>query len=90
MTHATLREADCLFLPRGWHHHVFSVPDPHSGSNIAVNIWTFRRGDAAAGVRLGGVQRLAEEGLRKVEAASPLSPVETVQMQTVHPLGATG
>jgi len=32
---ATLRAGDCLFLPRGWIHHVYSFPE----RNLAVNMW---------------------------------------------------
>ena len=61
MTHAELQQSDCLFLPRGWHHHVFSEADPISGSNVAVNIWV--HGGEASGVLLEDVQRLAAIGL---------------------------
>jgi tetratricopeptide (TPR) repeat protein len=36
-----LRPADCLFLPSGWHHHVFSEADADDGYNLATNMWVW-------------------------------------------------
>jgi tetratricopeptide (TPR) repeat protein len=33
---------DCLFLPRNWHHHVFSEADGATGYNLAINLWVDR------------------------------------------------
>ena len=39
---ATLHADDCLFLPNGWHHHVFSEADASAGYNLALNLWILR------------------------------------------------
>ena len=41
-SYARLQPADCLYLPRGWHHHVFSEADMDSGYNLALNLWISR------------------------------------------------
>ena len=38
----TVAAGDCLYLPRRWHHHVFTEADPDEGFNAAVNIWIDR------------------------------------------------
>ena len=38
---------DCLYLPRGVHHHVFSEADAEAGFNLAINIWVYRPGEGA-------------------------------------------
>ena len=41
-TYAELNPSDCLYLPRMWHHHVFSVADRTTGYNLAINMWIDR------------------------------------------------
>ena len=41
-TYAELNPSDCLYLPRMWHHHVFSVADGTTGYNLAINMWIDR------------------------------------------------
>lgn len=45
---ASLEPGDCLYLPRHWHHHVFSEADPEEGFNLALNIWANREETLAA------------------------------------------
>ena len=45
---ASLEPGDCLYLPRHWHHHVFSEADPEEGFNLALNIWANREEPLAA------------------------------------------
>ena len=40
--YAALGPADCLYLPSGWHHHVFSEADAGGGYNLALNLWISR------------------------------------------------
>ena len=42
-SYAMVEESDCLYLPNGWHHHVFSEADPVGGYNLALNIWVDRQ-----------------------------------------------
>ncbi len=39
---ARLGPSDCLYLPNGWHHHVFSEADGTAGYNLAINLWIDR------------------------------------------------
>jgi len=41
-SYAALRPSDCLYLPSGWHHHVFSEADAAGGYNLALNLWVSR------------------------------------------------
>ena len=52
-SYAELRTSDCLYLPNGWHHHVFSEADLDAGYNLAINIWVHREETLAS--RLSGV-----------------------------------
>ena len=36
---ASLQKGDCLYLPVGWYHHVYSPP----GRNLAINLWWKRQ-----------------------------------------------
>ena len=47
-SYAELHASDCLYLPHGWHHHVFSEADPSGGYNLALNVWISRE-DTASG-----------------------------------------
>jgi len=38
-SYAQLHAGDCLYLPRGHHHHVFSEADAQLGFHLAVNLW---------------------------------------------------
>ena len=40
-----VQPGDCLYLPRGFHHHVFSEADADEGFNAAINIWVHRDGE---------------------------------------------
>lgn len=40
--YAELRPTDCLYLPDGWPHHVFSEADADAGFNLAINVWVSR------------------------------------------------
>jgi len=46
-SYASLGPADCLYLPNGWHHHVFSEADTDSGYNLALNLWISREATLA-------------------------------------------
>ena len=41
-----VQPGDCLYLPRGFHHHVFSEADAEEGFNAAINIWVHRDGES--------------------------------------------
>ena len=41
-SYAALSPSDCLYLPNGWHHHVFSEADTDAGYNLAINLWIDR------------------------------------------------
>ena len=43
-----MQPGDCLYLPQGVHHHVFSEADPTLGFNLAINIWVYRPGEGVA------------------------------------------
>lgn len=45
--YAALGPSDCLYLPSGWHHHVFSEADPEGGFNLALNLWISREATVA-------------------------------------------
>ena len=47
-TSCTVQPGDCLYLPQGVHHHVFSEPDATLGFNLAINIWVYRPGEGNA------------------------------------------
>ena len=38
-SYASLGPSDCLYIPSGWHHHVFSEADTSGGYNLALNLW---------------------------------------------------
>ena len=46
-SYASLEPSDCLYIPNGWHHHVFSEADASGGYNLALNLWVSR--DATLG-----------------------------------------
>ena len=54
---------DCLYLPRGVHHHVFSEADADDGFNLALNVWIDREATvgppAADDVRLPTLEQVA-------------------------------
>lgn len=67
-TYAEIHAGDCLYLPRGHHHHVFSEADPDLGFHLGVNLWfsreaTLARYDETASADALGVTfgRLANE-----------------------------
>eukprot|EP00966_Prymnesium_polylepis_P028168 651200-Prymnesium_polylepis.1 len=74
MTYARLEASDCLYLPHGWHHHVFSQPDAAAGYNLAINIWVYRKHEEPGrGWSLDEVQRAvrgAFEGMDELGTAS--------------------
>ena len=47
-TVCAVQPGDCLYLPQGVHHHVFSEADAALGYNLAVNIWVYRPGEGTA------------------------------------------
>jgi len=74
-SYAHLKPSDCLYLPRGWHHHVFSEADPVGGYNLALNIWVSREvtldrthADSASMARFPTLQLLLD-ALHEADAA---------------------
>ena len=78
MISASLEASDCLYLPQGWHHHVFSQPDAEAGYNLALNVWVYREGEEpGAGWSLDEVQRGVSRAYRMhggTEAAGTSEP----------------
>ena len=48
-SYAHIGAGDCLFLPRSWHHHVFSEADAVTGYNLALNLWIDRDATVTGG-----------------------------------------
>ena len=48
-SYASVQPSDCLYLPIGWHHHVFSEADAGGGYNLALNIW-IERAETVSGI----------------------------------------
>jgi len=71
--YAELTRGNCLYLPRKWHHVVFSEAEPQSGYNLAINIWFDR--EYSLGIRTpppGSPDRLTLRELQNV-----LEPLRT-------------
>mmetsp|Transcript_39654 Transcript_39654/g.91068 ORF Transcript_39654/g.91068 Transcript_39654/m.91068 type:complete len:251 (+) Transcript_39654:63-815(+) len=71
MRYARLAPSDCLYLPQGWHHHVFSEADEKAGFNLAVNMWIYRDGEHPnAGWSLEMIHRELSHALDGVESGA--------------------
>ena len=72
-----VQPGDCLFLPRGHHHHVFSEADSEQGFNLAINIWVHPPGPTASDtpkpskLSLGRLQRVLVDAGAGPVADSP-------------------
>ena len=79
-SYAHIGAGDCLFLPRSWHHHVFSEADAVTGYNLALNLWIDRDatvtggGGGGSGGDASGALAAAAAGVSQQRHAPPRFP----------------
>ena len=75
MRYAKLERGDCFFLPRGWHHVVFSVVGTPANFNLAINFW-FNREATLKGAVVGAKEG-EDAAQAKARAGGALKRIQT-------------